>query len=781
MDFTKNRTSEYIEIFDQARRLSEQFSRRDIDIKFESSGGETFHAIDNDIITLITAPWRTKNERYLDCIVGDYSEAREALAYLLAEYLLTDKSSSPFIIIPPAEYELEGIWNLVYEKATKEHEELLSDVDGIIDGRPIDRTIKSDSREEVIRRIFNSLLGRQSAITELRRISKLIENGVVDKMASISWRTKLGYPFPKETPESEKVISRYESNWLKALSRVRRKRGNVGTRELARNNNVDAAVLARIQWINEDFVRNGSSSRLLFLTGDTHIEKVAKTVDFFDRSFATAIIRTPASFLADPDFFRKIKLRRPFYETQKPKVNLSSSSFRDWLQYTFPKIEEHPLKKELISPDVENAVDLAAQEWAIYLISSASEIRITDKELLKRVEECVDASRHTNLKEVRDEFKELKLQILTIGTWALSRFGAAGALAGFWSLDFRRQCRERNIPAVKFDSMPVAAKYAKTLRVSENIEAVQLEIGRQWLVDLDESDPTGYTALVVFSLAFALAGEWDTAYKLAKAAVLIADRLRSVTKHAKIKGDEACYLCAIFSRLLSKSYDQTLQSEDWLKEAYKRLRQKPTRNSIKNIKMYQEPRFEAERLGLRLCQRFFLTFPQEKQAGYKSQLLDAYSIQDELDSYGPVWSMVEQEQLDYVENYVREQLAVNYLQLNLIAFGSDKSVNVDDKKLVMCLEELREKSIIVSPRSKKSRKEEKGKSRLVYFVYLTASAVFAPAIAGWDDLGKINVLYNDLIENGKMLQLMPYDNSRMNFFIGMVNEVKNTTKNDTSH
>ena len=312
------------------------------------------------------------------------------------------------------------------------------------------------------------------------------------------------------------------------------------------------------------------------------------------------------------------------------------------------------------------------------------------------------------------------------------------------------------------------------MRSAGSFEATQKQVERKWIRELEKHDQSGYTIFVAFSLAFALAGEWQTALTISRAASSIAERLHKEHAELTIKGDEAAYLCAIFSRLCAKSLDDLDQCDSWLEQAERLQKTPPLRerlNRLPDPSQYRDPRFGAEQLAIRLCRRLFVEFSEAGNRDIGRQLLSLQSIEAECRKHSATFAAAEGEPNEHIRNYVREQLACNFLQLQILAKGKGEVSNLlpsDSINFTRILtDSIFEGDDISIPQTEEGFV---GKSRLVYFVYLCATALFDPDSVGWDDPKKAELLFSQLEHNGRLLQLMPYDAKRVDFFLNVVQD-----------
>lgn len=351
----------YSSLLTQVNVLKTQLLRWRRDEEYREAGGKIYYAIDNNVITLITAPWDTEWEFYLSALIegNDTAIAIEAIAYLLGEYFLN--TDTPYLIVPPGQNELEGMWNEVHRKAsrrTQVHEDffkkILSEEWDISEHS--DKDLFKHSRE-----LLSSIYGTDGPITELKRISRVLSSGSIRRIETVLNEDKLS-PFVFPNNDDEKDIDIRKTKWLALINKIRPHTVSA-RRNIIGSNIVDAGVLARIEWMNEALDKKGYRTRLSLITGDSHIERAASEYLVAGESFSSRFIRSPMAFLADPMFYEKVNIDKP-----KSKLNIV-----DWIDDTFqeentssyrPQNQSTKRSKELLAE-----VKSASKDWTTYLRS----------------------------------------------------------------------------------------------------------------------------------------------------------------------------------------------------------------------------------------------------------------------------------------------------------------------------------------------------------------------------------------------------------------------------
>lgn len=760
----------YYELRHRYEGLATQFERRRADKSFEVDGGKVLYALDNDVITIVTAPWKLESLHYLHQLLDDNDEGSvEALGHVLAEYFLAAPRHNPFVIIRPAENELEGMWNAVYLLAQNDTGRLTEGLDQIL--HQLHTAVNPDEKYlfGVIQGVLQAVYGVSGPFTELGRISRVQQSCSIRRMDVVVPSDGTS-PFPTESEQDEKQIFAYEQQWLTELdhSRPWKAVGKPGA-SAPTNNAVDAAVLGRLEWINRHYINNNDKIRLCLVTGDTHIERVASQRSFGNATFASQFIRNPNCFLSDDDFPMRAGLESTqIEETYRTGVTGLKLPLWDWIPIVFPP-QGSPLSEFASTTSQKNIVreaNRARQQFTRYITSSAA----TSDRLSQAVNKHLEAAKYIHIPEVRKNFEELKEEFSLICQDALIRFGISGALAGFWSLDYRNRRVERSIPCVKFDSLPKATALVQRLRDASSFQYIQSQLCRSRIDELKPDDKANYITLIVFALAFAFAGEWQTALTIGRAAVAAATQYQYRARHSgtTIKGDEAAYLCAVFSRLTAKDKSRLEDAKEWLYEAERRQKKPPIRASLKDLDVntYRDPRFQAEDLAIRLSQRLFAEMENERgRTDTAAQLALTWDPAKECEKYIEAYKAAASESIENIKTYVLEQLAINFLQWQLLALaknGEDSRHQNEAKESLTMIE--RSFSGTGDFIADSTTTSFRGRSALVYFIYLCATAAFAPEIAGWDRPELREKRRIELQTVGNSLQLMPYDVVRVRLF-----------------
>jgi hypothetical protein len=768
----------------QAQNFRSQLRRRQSDKEFERHGGIIIYAIDNDVLTTVTAPWNTQHQAYLRQLVASDEEAQESLAYVLSEYLFRYRQPSrplPFVIVSPGDAELEGIWNRVYLDAQKEDVSLEEGLQRVVS---LAKTFKGHSAEmlyALVRQLLECLQHRKGAIAQLHRIVRLQDSSSILPAKRVLLNNLPLFPEPNE--EDRGVLRALESDWLELLNRSRPPKG--GSKRNAHgaakdagwvssprtNNNIDAAVLAQIEWINRQFIADESGfgrQKLCFLTGDRHIERLAQL-----RGIADEYIRDPSCFLADEEFFQTAGVPTPDFlaPTQLPRSEppaapaQSGNSLTDWLDLILRDLGAAELPPDFVEWNrISKQVMRASEEWAKYLKSSAAGagFREADVEFQGKVEQLTSTLLSVDdVLEFGHILAKLCQQAHAKGNEAMTRFGVSGVMASFLTLSPEKKWPSRIIPAVKMDSWPRAAHTITELLNAGTLHAAQSSLVEHRIRDLRAEDSTGYTVFIVYALAFAFAGEWESALKVSKAALSISTNYaENETSSSVVRGVEAAYLCAVFSRYLAKEPESLDACKGWIITARER---QAAMNHVSN-----DTRFDVEELAIRVTALLFAAYVGGEN-DLRGQLMEFWPIRELCGRHQTLLERALGDSAPEVANVLCQQLATNFLQLQLLAKlqGANQELLPEGAKSMLSV--LQGAGDLGPPRSA-ARSPRRPAAALTSFTFISASALFDQSAAGWDTVSNREPLFTALKDFGKKLDVMPYDAKRVERIIGLVEQ-----------
>lgn len=804
----------------EAGKLKAQFERRHNDRERARDGGTVFYALDNDVITNTIAPWkvhqkalalprkrRRRIRHYLQYLIWDDLPAQRALGYILAEYYLRRHANSrsiPFLLIEPGDREARSLWyevSLQARQAESSLEDEYAEVDELLRSDRMMTGIEKGQIEALVTHLLQC--AHEGPIAELQRLVSLQESQSILPAERIVVGNQPLLPIPDA--EDKQEIARLQKVWADALHehRVPKQRGGVGEGEdgdeWPTNNDIDAAVLARIQWINEQFElealalatedKKPPAKRLCFITGDRTIEQIAaKLVLKTSDTFAERYLRNPVCFLADVDFFEIANVETPQFLARFAEGGSRQTpgrSLRHWLMMLFPEIENEPVPQDKVAV----AAKEARLEWAKYLCSTASVARLGQIDRNYQEQARRIAGGKLSNQQMRAQLQELRREMQKVSSSAMTRFSAVGLLAGFWSIErVADRWPSRVMPAVKFDSLPELKALIERLRKAGSLAKAQTVLDRDELDKLDHHprdgtddsrlrDGTGYSRYMVFAMAFALAGEWRSAYTVASAAFSVATTLDpKLWPNTTIKGDEAAYLCAVF-RLFSATRTEDLDdSAQWLDIARERQLAEPRRPSLRALPdpmAYRDPRFEAEALTIWIARFHFDEFgerPRPEQRGLREHFIDYHSLRHFCERHLDVLREMSAKESSEVRHAVQQQVATGFLQLQLLAKLRNDEKSAMPEQAARMIELLQQCDSEYASAGIEPDRRHTSMPTIVRLVFLCASALFLPEAAGWDEPGQRLQELKQVAKRFAEAGVMPYDAVRAERWVKLVED-----------
>lgn len=747
--------------------LQEQFSRREFDVAYERTGGEIYYGIDNDVITAITAPWDEKNSTTFGPLFTDWPDSASAFATIFNEFLQKNRHHSPFLLIPPSQNELEGLWNDVFfcaSESSSEVEEHFNNLLKYSESLKISPASGDAQVFDAVSRAVNIIYGGASPVTQLRRITRLSQSGAICRLDAYLKEGRLSpFNFP-EKGEASNFLAK-EKKWLRMLNSVRKERWY--------SNPNDAAVLAFIEFNNEIFAQKNERRRLCYVTGDSYIYRVAAQVPMSSgQSFSQEFLRRPTAFLADAKFFVGAGLPVPKLGVDREKKNLDSTvSVAEWLREVFaihvdPKFGR---PREGYSAQLMEAIQDVRLKWGDYLKSTSASLSISKEIIDSTIDLHIKAAKYLHNAEVADSINNLRKRMEVVTTEAKLGFGTAGALSRFWSIQPEEaECGLRGIPKVRFDTLGKANELASLLSSKNGLARTQIQLRREWLTTLHEEAKSDYTTMIIFSLAFASVSEWNTALNVAQLAYSIAQTQRELLSKTSIKGDEAAYLCAVFSRLGAKSISALSDCNDWLDQAETLRRTPPLRKELDVMSDRADDRFVAERLAVRLTRSLMEHFVTGADDSALSRALieECYSFDillgDHLTELQFLWNRGGYS----IDDYHWQQLLINALQCLILADKGDRQGSGD------ILREYLEQFIGCNIKDFSIENfrslSERINSQFILFVILSALLiVFSEEIPS----PRREEFFSELHTLGQKQELFPYDEKRVSEFMHRSNQV----------
>jgi hypothetical protein len=602
---------------------------------------EVAYAVDVDIIVLYSDP--VKMAIYGELFSDSDAQTRNAAAFLLGDYIVRrmpavlSASATPptpeapgLILIPPHDAELQRVGFAISNaalnsavpasiaKLSKDKIDLLrghlSNANGREDssaGAVVDLLIKTG--------LLSSLRGPGGPRQELARLEDL-EPGRFVALRGHPWfssleSSKLLPPrrsAERDTPGAAAEYLRFEAladTWHRRLVNVYLSSHGTGPSG-GKNQRIvrDAAVLARLQWVNEGLQAQGDSKRrLVLVTGSPTMINAAQQVDVCVpgyTDFASAFVRHPKAFLgakqlAEHPASRTGAARPEHLPTEDTELHLA-----DWLSVVLPRnVRQSRFEREAAGVLVGTTVKITFQRpTATDLLhtwegdeTGARGLKAVEgfprqalaqlDALLARLAERMNAQAESNWRSgwarelqsvigsdaASDPVTELIDLLRRRELVSIDRLYAQTDVVGAVQL-LKPNERMRGLPALRFDD-----EYRDAQDQCDQLCAQLFSRNRPEHFDLQamesalrKTDPSGYHARVLKAYVFACAGLWFQVRPLCLAALLAVDSISGKREDDKRKGREAAYLLAVAERRLANAHAGIEHAEAALKEAVRR-------------------------------------------------------------------------------------------------------------------------------------------------------------------------------------------------------------------
>jgi hypothetical protein len=268
----------------------------------------------------------------------------------------------------------------------------------------------------------------------------------------------------------------------------------------------------------------------------------------------------------------------------------------------------------------------------------------------------------------------------------LRDFRKHATIAGYWSTIAHENIKEepdkksvlplRGVPALRFTLQPAASlskEICQTLRYEDIIkQKVSFD-------DLTKEDPSGYTAFVLYALAFGAAGRWHVTRTLSEHALHIAEheahKFLIPDGHEPVTGNEAAYLLCWSIRHSAKTTAQLLEAQWYLQQAAQRkVKATGKRDDEDDI------RYKSESIALDMTYNLFKLFSGETISDNISTLAQCQERALAL--------LKRVEQDEYEEEYIklvvkRQALAYLFCALLLREFKNNENIADQKKKEIL--------------------------------------------------------------------------------------------------
>ncbi|MHB8271277.1 hypothetical protein [Bradyrhizobium sp.] len=785
------------------RRLVEPWLR---DRNFiESEGGTILYAVDSDIVKLFTDPFRTSIAQgarpgYAEIIPGQERTVSEALGWILANFIFTKLSGEwPVFILSPADDEISNIFNAVARKAGGEHTQALVSIKRLENWIQAHGTSTIDKAyfEDNLTEILAVIAGEKSFSAELVRFSRLLNSGKLITLDQHLLESRL----PDETVRNALSAPNgiHQMIEFRQMSKIWEEKVDSfdwPTRE-PRNNEVDAAMLARLEWINKGL--EGSKFRFVLITGSHLIDEVTR--QHYSKqlpgteSFAARFVRSPKAYLGDP------RVISPISESDiqtKPADYAVGRRLQDWLntvlgvdEREYPdrtsylglidrwagsadtELRNEAARKLALNPRLADDID---EKWRAFVKEVSTMAAQTETQRrLETFDERLPARQQ--VAALRDELEQ-SLKI----SWDEAYKAALGSALTVSPKDEpQRPYPPRNFPLVHLDGHPktnaAIEQYLSAWRASKLTPDVYQEL---------REAPTGdrphwpYLEFFVQAYVLGVTNRWRISEVTAALAISLARDYREQyqldARKNRISGREAAFWRAYALRSSARGAQDLVRARaalqlarDLAQEDVADAHDFPREEDILDAKgdLDVKPiRFDAERLAIDLSEMCFELFLQNERPKLSpSTVAKAVNILASASEYLEL--ICKESELDdlflnekkSINAFCFQRILTNYFMVALIIYHDH---TLDAAQISERLAQFR--LLVDHPKRDMTRL-----SYLVLIVYEAAIVVFSTdAGLRRKARNEFRTLYNNMASN----QTMPYDANRFAF----LNELVRTSR-----
>lgn len=658
-----NNTDELVKFIQAAAELKLELLQRNTSREFILSAENNFilYAVDTDIIKTYTAPWSKGpavshgGEGYgcMFPIDEEYLEETAGMAHILGQYVFYELETEwPIFQFPTHVAETERVYDAVARNANiqdRRVEGLLNDfLSELKKEKPLydikkieeifynfsnfettqnENTSDSKQIEKILPDLCSYLLGsRKNYSSELIHYYELLADGArvnLDDVAEIYKYNEKISPIISSLAGSNDIFewieeSDLETKWLKAL--VNQKSSGKNER-LIEN---DALALAQLEMTNKRLEKIGG--RLIFITGDKSIIKVARNIDM---EFASKYIRHIHSFLSDA------LLNIDQNETEAFNVDhwldgllakyvgLRKFNVADLEELINPQPNSiiysrlHELSEEMldVDPNVFNNInDLwndfrrTAYHYHLALTPDQQKLIATKiQELMESLKQSGDTLTNSAVFE-RDlaDFAHLAYdEVHTKWEGLIISFSQVGI--EFLILN---SSNSRKPPNVKFDDFDSANKLFSEIQTAGNLSKMTPSFNYRLQKIADDTlakkigqNDLGYLHYLVLASVFASEKKWPISASLASRAIHLVKINKVQTVEGKnISGREAFFILSTALRMIAYKAEDFEASRSALKDAISALDQDHLTGSAMCI---TQERFKAEYFAIDVAEFHF--------------------------------------------------------------------------------------------------------------------------------------------------------------------------------
>ncbi len=614
------------------------------------------YAADSDVVKLFTDPYSNATTRrvrkqtfpgYAEIIPGQERDVSEALGWVLANFIFSKLSDEwPIFILPPANNEITDIFNAVARDAEKERTKALLSV------RRLEEWTKSHKHVAIDRDYFQNnlpevltvLAGERTFSAELVRFSRLLNSRKLYTLDQFLLISKLPNEEARKALTPPSGISQMVEFGQMIKDWERRVADHRPDLRQHQNIDVDARMLARLEWINRSFAN--SNFKLVLITGSQLVADVCRKYRSnrfrSAKSFADLFIRSPRAYLGDPNVVSPMLESNPISNRADYTIG---RRLQDWLSTVLGADERKDTNNESYLNLIDSWIDaedqelrqLAAEKLTVNA-SLADDIRDKWNAFTKEVSAVAAHSEtHRRLAYLDDWARSTQERVAMLRSdleqslkesWDEAYEAALGSALTVTRIESETPplYPPRNLPLLYLDghlkTNAAIEKYLTAWQAGQLTPAIYAQ-----LRDAPNSDPPHKTYLAFVAQAYVLGvtNRWQLSAVTAALAISVArdyrERDPDDAKKNRISGREAAFWRAHSLRSSARRMGDLDPARAALKLA-RDYSKEDLEDAKGNGLDTKDIRFDAEELAINVTAMCFRMFSEESGSRPTSQLLD---------------------------------------------------------------------------------------------------------------------------------------------------------------
>ena len=493
-------------------------------------------------------------------------------------------SDQPIYVLPGHDKEAVNFYDsliLYWEQTEVEKEELLSEIGGLNE---------QTNTGYLAQRLLELILRRDliSSVSRAIKSGKLVSlSSAMPKNGSVLERAIANTNWPNRRSKYYFDEQRLRRKWVRKFQEGSHKLSHQKLKEREKTWGADADALARLETVNHRL--DSYDYRIVLLTLDKFVKDVCDTetdVSFssiLDFSFADLCVRSPLSiFETTPtlleesnwdtagedkngvlkvvpgtltqiiDFFLAPLIGNGWSNKRLEMVTEADTDEAFFLAQTVRKsISDNVSRDRQLRSSINHLINKNYPKEISDFMSRHKELRSDGKDEVG-IEELVEYFEKKIL-EYENDFDDLVSSAMSFGVYFAKQME-------------QRLGRFRRMPALYFDSLPMATEFVRSIQ-GESGESIDFQKISKDIESLEHEDPSGYSKYLSIGLVFGSVGLYRVAMSCATRALAIADELK-VDARSKISGREAAFFVAFLQRILASKKKDIKKSRNMLLERY---------------------------------------------------------------------------------------------------------------------------------------------------------------------------------------------------------------------